>query len=126
MSEYNREEQLKQLHKDRRKTTDAKANAAIDALLKEKRPVNFHSVSEFSGISVATLYNHTTIRERIEHLRAKEKMLPSPKKAKVNMTDESKDAVLASLNRKLKRLEEENRKLNKLYQEYLASKLEDL
>jgi len=120
MSDYNRSEQIKQVHAERRKATDQKANDAIDVLLKNKQPINFNKVSELSGISVATLYKHEEIRQRIEYLRQQLKSLPSPREMKNNTSDDGKDAIIASLKRKIQKLEQENATLRKANEKALA------
>lgn len=123
---YDRQAQIRKVHSQRKASTDEKANAAIDALLKEKRPVNFSSVHNFSGIAVATLYKHEEVRRRIEFLRDQELGLPSPKDRKASMNDESKDAVIASLKRKIARLEEENKRLREINVKNLVGEWEEL
>ena len=69
---------------------------AIQRLIKNKGKVNFNSVSEESGVSKAYLYTHPDIRDRIETLRKQQEGLPSPKQLKREMTDASKDVVIAA------------------------------
>lgn len=58
-----------------------------------------------------TLYNNKDIRERIETLRHQQSQVPTPSQVKREMNDNNKDAIIASLKRKIKRLEEENKEL---------------
>ena len=111
---YNRQEQLKEVHVNRKAATEKKANAAIDILLKEKTAINFNTVSKMSGVTVATLYRHDAIRKRIMLLRDSIRELPKPADKKNNMSDVSKDAIIASLKRKIKRLEDENKELREV------------
>jgi hypothetical protein len=64
-----------------------------------------------SGISKSTLYNNQDIRKHIEFLRIKQSQLPSPLQMKTEMSESNKDAVIASLQRKIKTLEDENHAL---------------
>ena len=49
---------------------------------------------------------------RIESLRQQQAQVPTPKKQlKREMDENNKDAIIASLKRKMKKLEEENKKL---------------
>lgn len=123
---YDRQAQIRDVHAQRRKATEAKANAAIDSLLTEKKAVNFRKVSERSGVSVSTLYKHEQVAERIRYLRDSEKALPSSRDAKRNMSDSGKDAVIASLKRKVASLEAENRKLREAAKKGLADEWKDL
>ncbi len=111
MSQYNRSEHLQLLHKNRKSTTKAKVEEAILRLLHLHRSVNFNSVSTESGITKSTLYNTPEIRIRIEALRSEQSQLPSPAQMKVSMDESNKDAVIASLQRKIKKLEMENHEL---------------
>lgn len=123
---YVRQDQIREVHAQRRARTDQKANEAIDCLLREKLPINFSKVSERSGISVATLYKHDAIRKRIEFLRDEEKALPSARDRKSATSDEGKDAIIASLKRKIARLEAENQELREANAARLAKEWEEL
>jgi hypothetical protein len=57
------------------------------------------------------LYNHSTIRSRIDSLRKQEDGLEKPKQVKRKMSDQSKDVIIASLRKRNKLLEEENKHL---------------
>ncbi len=59
----------------------------------------------------ATLYNNRELRERIESLRQQQAEAPTPKQIKREIDENNKDAVIASLKRKIKRLEEEKKQL---------------
>jgi predicted Zn-dependent protease len=91
--------------------TAEKVDEVIQRLVKNKEKINFNSVSTESGVSKAYLYTHPEIRERIETLRKQQEGLPSPKQVKREMTDASKDVVIAAKNKRIKELEEENRLL---------------
>lgn len=111
MSNYNRSEHLKELHSKRRAITQEKVDKAIQRLIKAKKAINFNSVANESGITKKTLYDNKDIRERIEILRYQQSQVPTPSQVKREMNDNNKDAIIASLKRKIKRLEEENKEL---------------
>ena len=111
MSNYNRSEHLKELHSKRKAITQEKVDKAIQRLIKAQRPINFNSVANESGITKKTLYNNKGIKERIETLRHQQSQVPTPSQIKREMNDNNKDAIIASLKRKIKRLEEENKEL---------------
>lgn len=111
MTDYNRTKQLKNLHSKRRTLTQEKVDEAIQRLIKTQKPINFNSVANESGITKATLYNNIDIRQRIETLREQQAQVPTPSQVKREMDDNNKDAIIASLKRKIKRLEEENKEL---------------
>lgn len=111
MSEYNRTEQLKELHSKRKAITQEKVDKAIQRLIKAQKPINFNSVANESGVTKKTLYDNKNIRERIEILRYQQSQVPTPSQVKREMDNNNKDAIIASLKRKIKRLEEENKEL---------------
>ena len=105
-------EGLKSFALKRQEITAEKVDAAIQKLIKDKGKINFNSVSEVAGVSKMYLYKNTQVRERIETLRKQQEGLPSPKLVKREMTDGSKDVVIASKNRRIRILDEENKRLN--------------
>lgn len=72
--------------------------------------INFNSVAQVSGVSKDYLYKNNKIRERIEGLRKQYK--DSSKPSKKEMTESSKDIVIAAKNKKIEQLEKENKSLN--------------
>ena len=111
MSNYNRTEHLKELHSKRKAMTQEKVDKAIQRLIKAQKAINFNSVASESGVTKKTLYDNKDIRERIEILRHQKSQVPTPAQVKREMNDNNKDAIIASLKRKIKRLEEENKEL---------------
>lgn len=111
MTNYNRNKHLKELHKKRRAITEEKVDSAIQRLIKSHSCINFNSVSNESGVTKKTLYSNENIRERIEALRYQQSQVPTPAQIKREMNDNNKDALIASLKRKVKKLEEENKEL---------------
>lgn len=111
MISYNREEHLKELHNKRKAITQEKVNNAIQRLIKSNMCINFNSVANESGVTKKTLYDNKNIRERIEQLRYQQSQVPTPAQVKREMDDNNKDAIIASLKRKIKRLEAENKEL---------------
>jgi len=96
---------------DKKQKTKQKVENTIKEMIKQKEKINFNSVSAKSGVSKPFLYKYSDIRSRIETLRNQEENLDSPNQAKRNMTEHSKDVIIASLRKKVKHLEEENKKL---------------
>lgn len=111
MNNYNRIDHLKELHNKRKAMTQEKVDKAIKRLIKSQKAINFNSVANESGITKKTLYDNKNIRERIETLRYQQSQVPTPSQVKREMNDNNKDAIIASLKRKIKRLEEENKEL---------------
>lgn len=111
MTNYDRKEQLKKIHQSRKASTALKVDEAIKRLIKSKESINFNSVAKEAGLSKATLYNNQELRRRIESLRLQQISAPSEKQVKRNMDDNNKDALIESLKRKVKKLEDENKEL---------------
>lgn len=111
MSTYNRKEHLKELHIQRKACTRKKIDEAIQNLIKARKSINFNSVSQESGVTKATLYNNSDIRERIESLRYQQGQAKTPAQQKIDINENNKDAIIESLKRKIKKLDEENKQL---------------
>lgn len=88
-----------------------KVDKAIQHLIKTKAKINFNQVAMESGVSKAFLYNNQEIRNRIEGIRKQQEGLNTRKVIKHNMTDASKDSLIAAKNNRIKKLEEENKRL---------------
>lgn len=86
-----------------------RVDKAIQQLLKEKEKINFNSVAERANVSKKYLYdNHY---DRIDTLRKQQEGLPSLKQVKREMTDASKDVLIAAKNKRIKELEKEVQRL---------------
>ncbi|EJR99268.1 DUF6262 family protein [Bacillus mycoides] len=110
---YKNTEGIKNYAKLKSELTLSKVDQAIQILIKNKEKINFNSVSITAGVSKSYLYNHLDIRERIDKLREQQKRLPSPKQVKYEITDTNKDILLAAKNKRIKQLEDENKRLKK-------------
>ncbi|PEM41023.1 DUF6262 family protein [Bacillus pseudomycoides] len=111
MVNYDRKEHLKAIHASRKATTSQKVDKAIQRLVRANDPINFNSVASEAGVAKATLYNNRELRERIESLRQQQAEAPTPKQIKREIDENNKDAIIASLKRKIKKLEEEKKQL---------------
>lgn len=111
MSNYDRKKHLEKLHAERKAYTRKKVDEAIQMLIRANKAINFNSISLESGLTKATLYNNKDIRERIETLRHQQAQVPTPAQVKREMDENNKDAIISSLKRKIKKLEEENKHL---------------
>jgi len=85
----------------------------ITRLLRDHKPVNFNAVAKAAGVSKTYLYSQPHFRDRIEALRQQEReqMVRERATSPVGKTDASKDVVILAKERRIKELEEENRKL---------------
>lgn len=103
----NLEDSWKQQKENARKL----ANEAIDQLLLHKKSVNFNSVHTQSGLSKSYLYQTTEIRNRIEGCRQEEHARKTAWHEKYDKTSKSKDVIIAAKDKRIAKLEEENRRL---------------
>lgn len=93
-----------------------RVHQAIDQLLREQHIVNFNTVAKAAHVTKSYLYAHQDVRERIEALRTQqgqerlERQWAERQQHQVR-TDKTKDVLLAAKDRRIKALEEENRKL---------------
>jgi hypothetical protein len=99
---------------EKARETARRAEAAIAHLLKEQRPINFKTVAETAGISTAWLYGNEALKQRIIHLRTQQ--VPAVQ-VKISLREQassaSKDAMIAALRQRVKKLEAENRDLRR-------------
>ncbi|MBR0596465.1 DUF6262 family protein [Sinanaerobacter chloroacetimidivorans] len=109
MNNFNREEQLKKLHEVRKKATKQKVDEAIKRLTKNSKAINFNSVAEESGVSKATLYNHSEIKERINFLRNQQEKAYVDSRTKRD--ENNQNAIIESLKRRIEKLEKRNKEL---------------
>lgn len=111
MTNYNRKEQLKAIHASKKAITSQKVNEAVHRLLRANENINFNSVANEAGVAKATLYNNNELRNRIESLRQQQAQVPALKQMKRERDGNNKDAIIASLKRKIMKLEEEKKQL---------------
>lgn len=123
MSTKNINEHLKQVHELKRKRTILKVKKAIDLLMDRNEKVNFNSISKTSGVSKATLYKNTEIRELIEKMRLQNTSLPSLQQIKREKEERYKGVMISSLKKRIKLLEEENNELKEELQQ-ISKRLE--
>jgi predicted phage-related endonuclease len=102
---------LKEYAKNKSKIALEKVDKAIRELSLGEQKINFNSVSNLSGVSKTFLYNNAEIKQRIEELRDKQTEKVIRQRLKYDKTDKSKDIIIMSKDKKIKELQEENRKL---------------
>lgn len=88
-----------------------KVDKAIRELSLTEQKINFNSVSQLSGVSKTFLYNNEEVKKRIEELRDKQVSKTINQRAKYDKTSKSKDIIIMAKDKKIKELEEENKKL---------------
>lgn len=116
-------------HAQKRKEQKRKSvEEAIAALLREQKPVNFHTVAKRATVSKAYLYSQQDIRERIEALRQQsmEQMVRERVSSSPGKTDASRDLVILAKDRRIKALEAENRKLQQQLKVALSKAYDEL
>jgi hypothetical protein len=67
-----RADALRRAAQAKRQAATARADAAIRHLVKNKQEISFRSVARTGGVSLDFLYANTSLRQRIEKLRAQE------------------------------------------------------
>ena len=102
---------LKEYAKQRSQMALEKVDKAIRELSLTEQKINFNSVSQLSGVSKTFLYNNQEIKRRIEELRDKQVSKTINQRAKYDKTSKSKDIIIMAKDKKIKELEEENKKL---------------
>ena len=93
----------------RSKECQERVNKAIQQLIKDKSKISFNSIAELANVSKKYLYDNYF--DRIDILRKQQEGIPSPKLVKREMTDASKDVIIASKNKRIKELEDEVKRL---------------
>lgn len=88
-----------------------KALDAIREIQMEDKPINFNSVHNRSGVSKNYLYNEPEIRKSIEECRQQEKSRLVARQTKYDKTSQSKDVIIQAREKRIAKLEEDNRKL---------------
>jgi Family of unknown function (DUF6262) len=96
--------------------TQQRVHGAIDQLLREQRTINFNTVAQAAQVTKSYLYAHQDVRERIEALRTQQgreriEQQWAERQQRQERTDKTKDVLLVAKDRRIKALEEENRKL---------------
>lgn len=102
---------LEKIWKSRSGDAKTRALETIQRMQAEKVPVNFNSVHIQSGLSKNYLYNELEIRKCIEETRQIEGQSKRVWHEKYDKTSKSKDVVIEAKNKRIAKLEEENRKL---------------
>ena|SRR5437899_294857 len=99
-------------HAQRRaQETRKRVDQAITTLVRESKPINFNTVAHSAGVTKSYLYTQSDVRARIEALRTSQATPRHQHHVTYERTDASKDILLAAKDRRIKALEEENRRL---------------
>lgn len=102
---------LQRSNTERTRKAREKALQAIDSLKGEGEQVNFSTVSQRSGISRHFLYEDAETRKTIEEHRKNDVNNEINKRAKFDKTSKAKDVIIAAKDRRIAKLEEENKRL---------------
>ena len=117
---------LKKQNSQRKQDTAERVNKAIDKLKRKNASINFETVAKEAGVSRATLYNNTKLKERIMGLRAMD-LIPTseggaePKKTKVQRLE----ATVAELRARVRQLEADKKNLIVQLVDYEETKAEN-
>ena len=99
--------------KKRSEEAREKAFKAIEKIKRCKGSVNFNSVHVESGLSKNYLYKNEEIRAAIIEERDVEQARTEACHKKYDKTSKSKDVIIAAKDKRITKLEEENKKLKK-------------
>ena len=103
------QEGLKRSYAERTKEAREKALQAVNSLKAEKAQINFSAVAARSGISRHFLYGDQEVRSIIETQRKNDVDNEINRRARYDKTAKSKDIIIASKDKRIAKLEEENR-----------------
>ena len=117
---------LKKQNSQRKQDTAERVNKAIDKLKRKNASINFETVAKEAGVSRATLYNNTKLKERIMGLRAMDLTPTSeggaePKKTKVQRLE----TTVAELRARVRQLEADKKNLIVQLVDYEETKAEN-
>ncbi len=102
---------LQRSNAERSKDAREKALQAINRLKAERQQINFSTVSMKSGLSRCYLYRNSELRNLIEEQRKCEVSDEINRRARYDKTSKSKDVIIAAKDKRIAKLEEENRRL---------------
>lgn len=117
-------ERLKESWESRTSDAMQKTRSAIDQLIAAEEEVTFTAVHKVSGVSKTFLYRNEEIRAEIEKCRKETREIAEVKRQKRIRTKQSRDVIIEAKDRRIKNLEEENRRL-KLELDTLRGRLYD-
>ena len=117
---------LKKQNSQRKQDTAERVNKAIDKLKRKNASINFETVAKEAGVSRATLYNNTKLKERIMGLRAMDLTPTSeggaePKKTKIQRLEDT----VADLKARVRQLEADKKNLIVQLVDYEETKAEN-
>lgn len=116
---------LEETWKHKTEEAKRKTDIAITELSAQGKKINFNSVSKLSGVSKNFLYTDKETRKKIENFRQYNVNKEINQRAKYDKTSNSKDVIIKAKDKRIAKLEEENRKL-KAEVEHLRGKLYEL
>lgn len=100
---------LREYAKEKSKIALEKVNKVIREISQTKQKINFNSVSKLSGVSKTFLYKNEDIKKRIEEIR--DKQTSKTMNQRVKYGTKTKDIIIMAKDKKIKELQEENKKL---------------
>lgn len=88
-----------------------KALLSLQELAAEGKSINFSSISKQSGVSRSFLYDDPELRQSIEQYRKRGVQNEINRRAKYDKTSSSKDVIIKAKEKRIAKLEEENKML---------------
>lgn len=105
------QEGLRKSYKKRTKDSTKKAMEAIEQLRGQKKPVNFSTVANASGVSRHFLYTNEAVRKVIEEQRGISVNNDINRRAKFDKTSKGKDVIIKAKDKRISQLLDENASL---------------
>jgi hypothetical protein len=99
--------------KNRRESTIKRVESTIKLLVREKKIINFNSISKIANVGKSWLYKENRIRKQIEDLREKTHFIEHSIQTDFpdKMSKKSNDHIIQMLKDRIRKLEDENKNL---------------
>ena len=104
-------EGLKKAAKNKKRNAIEATEKAIRELIKDNKSISFSAVAEKAHVSRAYLYQNKDIKERIESLR-NQSFSTNNVPSKLRPSESSKDTIIATLKKRIEKLNRKNDVLN--------------
>ena len=101
MGAERRAQALRQAAQAKHQEATKRAEAALRKLIKSGEEINFRAVAAAAGVSVDFLYRHPELRQRIEHLRSRQRQQEAPAPATPESARDDR-SVVAGLTARLR------------------------
>jgi hypothetical protein len=84
-----------------------RAEQGLRDMIRRNEPITFRGLAQTAGVSLDFLYRRTSIRQRVEHLRAQQRSTPPP--AATTVDQDTPSSVVRTLTAQLGALRQQHR-----------------